>query len=53
MYNYWPKTFSWGFHPSERRFKRRDGITINHGRPRNKVRAKMARTSRRVNRRNR
>lgn len=41
---------SWGFRPSERRFKRRDGITINHGRPRNKVRAAMARRSRRINR---
>lgn len=50
MYLYWPRSFSC-YTPSERRFKRRGGITINHGRPRNKARAAMARKSRRMNRR--
>lgn len=47
---HYPRIF-WGYPPSERRFKRRDGITINHGRPRSRARAKMARASRRANRR--
>ena len=41
---------SWGYHPSERRFKRRDGITINHSRPHLVARPAMARKSRRMNR---